>query len=125
MSCCFSGPHRYEQYTPEQGPSERCFDDLLITFGFSVVSLKQCCDVESHLCDGAERGIHHRPHCKVTLSRNAVEIRTVIRIQEQNYTTSQNQNSFISPTAGTFTVLQLKWHSRYTRQAIIQKEKHT
>lgn len=78
----FSGTHRQEQYAPKQGPSERCFNDLFITFGASAVSLQQCRDVECHFCDGAKRRVHHRSHCKVTLCRNAVGIRIVTNKSE-------------------------------------------
>lgn len=73
-----SPPHRYEQYAAEQGPGERCFDDLFITLGGSLVSSQQRRDVERHLCDGAERGVHHRSHCEVTLGGNAVGTKTTI-----------------------------------------------
>lgn len=78
------GTHRYEQYTPKQGPGEGCFHDLFVTFGGSTVSLQQCCDVERHLRDGAKGGIHHRTHCKVTLCRNAVEKNTQSPIKHEN-----------------------------------------
>lgn len=82
-----SPPHRYEQYAAEQGPGERCFDDLFITLGGSLVSSQQRRDVERHLCDGAERGVHHRSHCEVTLGGNAVGTKTkiwcTVRVHEE------------------------------------------
>lgn len=65
--------HRYEENTPQQGPSERCLDDFLVTLGASTVSLQQRRDVKRHLCDGAKGRVDDRPHRKVTLGRNAVK----------------------------------------------------
>ena len=40
------------------------------------MSSQQRRDVERHLRDGAERGVHHRSHREVTLGGNAVGIKT-------------------------------------------------
>lgn len=65
--------HRYEEDTAEQSPRECRFDDLLITSGPGAVSPPERRDVERYLRDGAESGIHHRSHCKVTLCREATD----------------------------------------------------
>lgn len=70
-----SSTHRYEEDAAEQSPSERRFDDLFITPGASAVSPQQRRDVEGHLRDGAEGGVHHRSHCKITLCRQATHTR--------------------------------------------------
>lgn len=65
--------HRYEEDTAEQSPCERRFDDLFITSGASAVSPQQRRDVERHLRDGAESGVHHRSHRKITLCGEATD----------------------------------------------------
>lgn len=70
---CLRDTHRYEQYTSQQRPGERRFDDLFVTFAACSMPPQQCGDVKCHLCDGAKRSIHHRSHCKVTLCRKAEE----------------------------------------------------
>lgn len=73
VNCKGAGPstHGYEEDAAEQSPSERRFDDLFITPGASAVSPQQRRDVEGHLGDGAEGGVHHCSHCKITLCRQA------------------------------------------------------
>jgi len=71
----FSGTHGYKQDTPEQGPRERRFHDLLVTFGAGAVSVQQRRDVEGHLGDGTKGRVHHCSHCEVTLRRNAAKKR--------------------------------------------------
>lgn len=73
VNCKGAGPstHGYEEDAAEQSPSERRFDDLFITPGASAVSPQQRRDVEGHLGDRAEGGVHHCSHCKITLRRQA------------------------------------------------------
>lgn len=61
---------RNEEDASEQGPRESGFNDLCVTFAPGAMTLQQGGDVEGHLGDGAERGVHYCPHCEVTLSRD-------------------------------------------------------
>lgn len=62
-----------EEYAPKQGAGQRRLDNLLQADVAGLVTFDQGCDVEGHLGDGAERGVHQRTHRKVTLGRDTAE----------------------------------------------------
>lgn len=61
---------RNKEDATEQGASERRFNELFVTFVAEAMTLQQGSDVEGHLCDGAECGVHYSSHCEVALSRD-------------------------------------------------------
>lgn len=73
LSVLISPTHRNEEYAAEQGSGESCFHDLFVALAGGALAPQQRRDVERHLSDGAERGVHHCSHGKVTLCRDAVE----------------------------------------------------
>lgn len=68
-----SPTHRNEEYAAEQGSGESCFHNLFVALAGGALAPQQRRDVERHLSDGAERGVHHCSHGKVTLCRDAVK----------------------------------------------------
>lgn len=62
-----SRTYRDEEYAPKEGASQCCLDNLLQAGAASLVTPDQGCDVEGHLSDGAECGVHQCTHRKVTL----------------------------------------------------------
>lgn len=68
-----SPTHRNEEDAAEQGSGESCFHDLFVALAGGALAPQQRRDVERHLSDGAERGVHHCSHGKVTLCRDAVK----------------------------------------------------
>lgn len=68
-----SPTHRNEEYAAEQGSGESSFHNLFVALAGSLLAPQQRRDVECHLSDGAECGVYHRSHGKVTLCRDAVE----------------------------------------------------
>lgn len=73
LSVLISPTHRNEEYAAEQGSGESCFHDLFVALAGGALAPQQRRDVERHLSDGAERGVHHCSHGKVTLCRDAVK----------------------------------------------------
>ncbi len=59
--------HRDEEDASEQRAGQRCFHNLLQTRVGCLVTFEQGWDVKGQLCDGAEAGVHHCTHSKVTL----------------------------------------------------------
>ena len=70
LKCKCRLAHRDEEDASKQRASQRCFNNLLQTRVGCLVTSEQGCDVKGQLCDGAEAGIHHRAHSKVTLGRD-------------------------------------------------------
>lgn len=59
--------HRDEEDAAQQCASQCCLYNLLQTRIGCLVTPEQGCDVKGQLCDGAEGGVHHCTHSKVTL----------------------------------------------------------
>lgn len=68
--------HRDEEDASEQRASQRRFDNLLQTRVACLVTSEQGRDVKGQLCDGAEAGVHHCAHCKVTLGWDTTSAKT-------------------------------------------------
>jgi len=86
--------YRDEEYAPKQGAGQRRLDNLLQAGVAGLVTFDQGCDVEGHLGDGAERGVHQRAHRKVTLGRDTAETRGVRRRFELRAPLEQAERSF-------------------------------
>ena len=67
--------HRDEEDAAEQGARQRRLHYLLQAGVARLVTSDQGRDVEGHLRDGAERGVHQRTHRKVTLGRDTAHDR--------------------------------------------------
>lgn len=63
--------HGDEEDAAQQGAGERRLDELVEAPGACTVALQQRRDIEGDLRDGAEGGVHHCTHRKVTLCRDA------------------------------------------------------